>query len=129
MMKEALDFANKLRAKLGSPTLAEMPMGEREEPKSCPLANAFNFDFHLDGSWCATPTAAHAQALFELCLEIGERDVTLEESEDYGWKVDGLPHYIPAFVSDFDQGMYPEYDITPRDEEEFLAPDPDDLCW
>lgn len=82
---ETLAWCNEERAKQGKPALDQMPMGDRNEPLSCPCGEATGL--HVDTTWF-------------------KRLPNKKRLE--------LPGAVHDFVVEFDRGRLPQYDKDPH---------------
>lgn len=92
-----LEWCNERRAEQGMEPLLDLPMGQKEEPLSCPCGEATGL--YVDGSFYCTAEEARG----------GWAKIAPEDKKK-------LPFDVQNFVHEFDLGTYPQYDVNEGDD-------------
>lgn len=90
LTKDTLNWVNTFRATLGLNPLPELPKGERQSAPSCPIARAVADGLPYD----VRKPVVHGGRLY-----LGAREAP-------------LPGHVKVWVREFDQGLFPEYELV-----------------
>lgn len=112
LIAEVLKYVNQARVALGMTEIMDLPKGERENPETCPVAQALAMEqdyFSVDNDWIDFGDEGYAQKVIAVW---GDAD------GDSRYEHVRTPKPIAEFVNAFDDGKLSEY--------EFTTPDPDE---
>ena len=109
LLQDALAFANKVRAAVSAPTLAELPQGRQVSADCCPIAMAMPGDsVSVDGEY-AYVDVAYAERLIAAGLTVYSHTEAPQgcyaNSEQVGLL---LSENTQLFIRRFDRDDYPE---------------------
>lgn len=118
LVQEVLRYVNKARKLVGLNELLDLPKGTKEDPESCPIANALQDENNypsVDSDW----------------VSWGDEDLEEDIAElwgcDHGYDQGvSTPKPFQDFLDLFDSGELPEYDADPDPDDDDDEPEDED---